>query len=101
MATNTVIEERSKVISERKTTSRRQRATSQRRSIDRSNSSVSPLIYLIRLAIFGFGLSTIIGTTISIVKPPKQPNPVKIEEKAKVKARASSRINVIIAGPIS
>ena len=34
--------------------------------------SVSPFIYLVRLIICGLGASTIAGTTISIIHPPKQ-----------------------------
>ena len=93
MATNTVIEGRSKPSSKRKTTLR-QKATTPGRSIDRSKSSISPLIYLIRLVILGFGLSTIIGTTISIVKPPKQQNAPKTE---KVKS-ARSIDHVLLIG---
>ncbi|WP_373544576.1 serine hydrolase [Chamaesiphon sp.] len=41
--------------------------------------SVSPFIYLVRLIICGFGASTIAGTTISIIYPPKQPIATTVE----------------------
>ncbi len=68
MATNTTNRRRSKPRSRRRST--RQQPQPQK-SIERV--PVSPLIYLVRLVILGFGGSTIAGTTISLINPPKPP----------------------------
>lgn len=48
----------------------------QRKSSERQ--TVSPLIHLVRFVIFGLGASTIVGTTISAIDPPKQPIVTKV-----------------------
>jgi beta-lactamase class A len=80
MAANTTARRRSKPTSRRNTGSSRQQPR-QRRSVDRSSvrsvsptRSTSPLIHLVRLAIWAVGASTIVGTAISVIHPPKQPS---------------------------
>jgi beta-lactamase class A len=83
MATNTTARRRSKPNSRRNTTSSRQQPR-HRKSVDKSSvrstvrsvsptRSTSPLIHLVRLAIWALGASTIGGTAISVIYPPKQP----------------------------
>jgi beta-lactamase class A len=71
MASNSSSEHRSAQSRRRKNPSQQQL-----QQIDRS---VSLSIQLVRLAICGLGASTIAGTTISIVQPPKQPIVAKVE----------------------
>jgi beta-lactamase class A len=78
MAPNSGGERRSKPKSHRKITSTRQkiphqslqRAADQLKLQNQQTTSVS--IYLIRLVMFGLALNAIIGTTISIINPPKE-----------------------------
>lgn len=78
MATNTTARRRSKPNSRRNPTSSRQQLR-QRKSVDRSSvrtaqptQPTSPLTHLVRLVIWALGASTIVGTAISVVHPPKQ-----------------------------
>jgi beta-lactamase class A len=78
MAANTTARRRSKPTSRTNTTSSRQQPR-HRKSVDRSSvraalpkRSTSPLINLVRLVICALGASTIVGTAISVVHPPKQ-----------------------------
>jgi beta-lactamase class A len=72
MASNSSGEQRSQPQSRRQ----KQPSQQQLQQIDRS---VSLSIQLVRLAICGLGASTIAGTTISIVNPPKPPIAAKVE----------------------
>jgi beta-lactamase class A len=72
MASNSSAQKRSQPKSRHSKTPRQQR----RYRIDRS---VSASIQLVRLIICGLGVSTIAGTTISIVNPPQSPIATKIE----------------------
>jgi beta-lactamase class A len=90
MATNTTVRRRSKPNSRRKTSSRQQ--PRHRKSVDKSSARVvsptrptAPLIHLVRLAICALGASTIVGTAISVIHPPKQPPSHKV---AVVKAKS-------------
>ncbi|WP_310412451.1 serine hydrolase [Chamaesiphon sp. OTE_8_metabat_110] len=71
MASNSTGEQRSQTQSRRKQPSQQQ--------LHQLNRSVSLSIQLVRLAICGLGASTIAGTTISIVNPPKSPIAAKVE----------------------
>jgi beta-lactamase class A len=77
MAANTTARRRSKPTARRNTTSRRQQPR-QRKSGDRAK-PVSPLIHLVRLVIWGLGASTIVGTAMSVINPPKQLIAAKVE----------------------
>jgi beta-lactamase class A len=70
MAANPTARRRSKPNSRRNTTASRQQPR-QRKSVTQSR-PISPLIHLVRVAIWALGASTIVGTAISIVNPPKQ-----------------------------
>jgi hypothetical protein len=84
MATNTTARRRSKPISQRNERSSRQQPR-RRKSIDRASVRTkqptiptSPLTYLVRVVIAALGASTIVGTAISVVHPPKQPPSEKV-----------------------
>jgi beta-lactamase class A len=77
MAAHTTARRRSKPTAQRNTRSRQQQPR-QRKSVDRAK-PVSPLIHLVRLVICGLGASTIIGTAMSVINPPKQPIAAKVE----------------------
>jgi beta-lactamase class A len=92
MAANTTARRRSKPNSRRNTKSSRQQPR-HRKSVDRSSvrsvsptRPTSPLIHLVRLAIWALGASTIVGTAISVVHPPKQPLSQKVEPVVKPKS---------------
>jgi beta-lactamase class A len=70
MAANTTTRRRPKQSA--RVTPRRQ-PLRQRKSRVNERKTVSPLMHLVRMVIFGLGASTIAGTTISVVNPPKQP----------------------------
>jgi hypothetical protein len=77
MATNTTARRRSKPNSRRNPTSSRQQPR-RRKSVDRASVRTkqptiptSPLTYLVRVVIGALGASTIVGTAISVVHPPK------------------------------
>jgi beta-lactamase class A len=75
MAANTTTRRRPKSSS--RATPRRQLPRQRRSMLHKSGSANdrktgSPLMYLVRMVIFGLGVSTIAGTTISVVNPPKQ-----------------------------
>jgi beta-lactamase class A len=75
MAVNSSGERRSKPKSRRTITSNRQKIPHQsfRRVAEQQDRQATPLsIYLVRLIVFGVALNAIIGTTISIINPPKQ-----------------------------
>ena len=77
MASNSSAERRSKPNSRQKTTSDRQSQPQQVRKVYspqelRCQQSVSLSIHLVRLIICGLGASTIAGTAISVINPPKQ-----------------------------
>ncbi len=92
MATNTTSRRRPKPNSRRNNGSNRQQPR-QRKSVDRSSvraaqptKSTSPLTHLVRLVIWALGASTIVGTTISVIHPPKQLPSPKVEPAATAKS---------------